>query len=216
MKRILILLVATMSLGCQSTKPAARVFSRTYKGEGLYLYAHSLTATNGPDDFAVELTVCNGFAAPVFVNAEEAVIFQGDNVRVVCYDHNGNVLARGETGLCMSSPRSHPEDYVRIRGGRVPNEELVFTCCEGTGFTYRHPLDFRYFFPEDESSTTEIQDILTRTHKMDVTVPVHIEYFLEGNGRRFACDTNVTVTVTRQKTDSQRQVGGAEKPGPQP
>lgn len=210
MKTITTLLMMMFLVGCQSTSPEARVFAKdgwTYQGAGLYIYADALTATNLPNDFAIALLVNNGYSTPVFVNAEEALIFQDTNVKVVCYDRNGKVLATGELREGQSSSsgsRCHPERYVRIgEGCSVYQGKVGYGCCTMTDFTYRHPLDFETFTHDDGIFRIEPKEMLSRTLKMDVTVPVHIEYFVAGDERLYSCDTNVTVTIAWGRESSQ-------------
>lgn len=204
MKKIVLLWLCTLVFGCRSVAPSVRVLKGHYQGEGLYIVGRSLTATNSPNDFAMSLTICNGYSTPIFILAEECHIFRNTSVRVVCYGRNGEVLTRGETGRgIVSGSRSHPEDYVRISEGIVQDSKLVWSCCTTTGFTYHHPLDFENFMPDDGILMINDEDVLDRTYKMDVTVPVHIEYFRAGDERLYSCDTNVMVTISQKEVSSQ-------------
>lgn len=208
MNQITQILMLMVLAGCQTSPPVARVFDdpkHTYHGKGLYLWALPLTTTNFPNEFAMELLVNNGYTGPVFVNADEHLIFESAQIEVVCYDENGTVLVRGELlEPLWSTSRCHPEQYVRIgEGGSVRNGQMSFGCCTMTEFTFHHPLNFNLFSPADGIWRMDPQDIVAKTRKMDVTVPLHIEYCIAGDERVYTCNTNVTVTVNRKENSSQ-------------
>lgn len=203
MKRLLIIACVPFLVSCSTLRPSARVFSAPGHGEGLYIRGHLQDTNNSAEMLSMTVTVKNGFRAPVFINAEERKMFPKGGLGLVCYDANSNVIATGKTIGNISFGGGHPENFVRIGPGTPPTDQLIFMCSTTTFFEYNRALDLSTVFMGSEIIDSFKEEVLPHCSRLDITIPMNIEYYLAGDKRRYFCSTNVTVTIDTAKTANQ-------------